>query len=136
MQVIFQKLRRMIWLIFVENLLQNFISERWKWINFFSIEADEVSDCSNQKQLSLVIRYADSDFVIRKEFLDFLHCDLQLWDKVLAQTTSGELINLGLNIINCRGQGYDKAAAVSEHINGLSARIYKISSKAISTALC
>ena len=28
----------------------------------FSIHADKASDCSNQKQLSLVIRYVDSDF--------------------------------------------------------------------------
>ena len=34
---------------------------------------------------------------------------------------------------NCRGQGYDRAAAVSGHINGLSAHICKTINKAIYT---
>ena len=86
-----------------------------------------------QEQLSLVIRYVDSDCVIREEFLGFLHCDLGLSGKALAETVSGRLINLDLDIRNCRGQGYDGAAAVSGHINGLSAHICKINSKATYT---
>ena len=50
------------------NLLQNYLS----------ILADEASDCSNQEQLSLVIRYVDSDCVVREEFMGLLHCDLGL----------------------------------------------------------
>ena len=51
--------------------------------------------------------------------------------KALAETVLGRLINLGLDIRNCRGQGYDGAATVSGHINGLSAHICKINSKRI-----
>ena len=99
----------------------------------FLILADEASDCSNQVELSLVIRYVDSDCFIREEFLGFLHCDLGLPGKALAETVLGGLIDLGLDIRNCRGQGYDGAAAVSGHINGLSAHICKINNKAIYT---
>ena len=53
--------------------------------------------------------------------------------KALAETVLGGLIDLGLDIRNCRGQGYDGAAAVSGHINVLSAHIYKINNKAIYT---
>ena len=53
--------------------------------------------------------------------------------KALAETVLGGLINPGLDIRNCRGQGYYRASAVSEHINGLSAHICKISSKSIYT---
>ena len=74
---------------------------------FFSILADETSDCSNQEQLSLVIRYVDSDCVIREEFLGFLHCDLGLSGKALAETVLSGLINLGLDIRNHYEQGYD-----------------------------
>ena len=42
----------------------------------FLILADEASDCPNQNQLSLVIRYVDSDCVIREVFLGFLHCEI------------------------------------------------------------
>ena len=84
-------------------------------------------------QLSLVIRYVDSDCIIREEFFGFLHCDLGLSGKALAETVLGGLSNLGLDIRNCRGKGYDRAAVVSGHLNGLSARICKINSKAIYT---
>ena len=88
---------------------------------------------SNQEQLSLVIRYIYSDCVKREEFLGFLHYGLGLSGKALPETVLGGLINLGLDIRNCRGHGYDEAAAVSGHINGLSAHISKINSKAIYT---
>ena len=77
--------------------------------------------------------YVDSACVIREELLEFLHCDLGLSDKALAETVLGGLIDLGLDIRNCRGQGYDGAAAVSGHINELSAHICKINNKAIYT---
>ena len=54
----------------------------------------------------------------KEEFLGFLHCDLRLSGKALPETVLGGLINLGLDISNCRGQGYDGAAAISGHING------------------
>ena len=71
--------------------------------------------------------------VIREEFLDFLRCELGLSGKALAETVLGGLINLGLDIKKCRGQGYDGAAAIVVHINGLSAHICKINSITIYT---
>ena len=53
--------------------------------------------------------------------------------KALAETVLGGLIDHGLDIRNCHGQGYDGAAAVSGHINGLSAHICKINNKATYT---
>ena len=87
------------------------------------------------KLLILLIksRYVDSDCVVREQFLGFLHCDLRMLGKTLAETVLGGLIDLGLDIINCCGQGYDGAAAVSGHINELSAHICKINNKAIYT---
>ena len=49
--------------------------------------------------------------------MGFLHYDLGLSRKALAATVLGGLINLGLHIRNCHGQGHDGAAAVSGHIN-------------------
>ena len=70
---------------------------------FFSILADEASDCSNQDQLSLVLRYADKDGEIRVEYLGFLHCELVLTGKALGETILTEIENLTLDINNCRG---------------------------------
>ena len=112
---------------FITELVVRKIKEN----QFFSILADEASDCSTQEQQSLVIKYVDSDCVIREEFLGFLRCGLRFSGKSLAETVLGGLINIGLGIRNCRGQSYGGAAAVSGHINGLSAHICKINSKAI-----
>ena len=75
---------------FITELVVRKIKEN----QFFSILADEASDCSSQDKLSLVIRYGDSDCVIREEFLGFLHCDLGLSGKALAETVLGGLISL------------------------------------------
>ena len=53
--------------------------------------------------------------------------------KALAETILTEIGNLTLDINNCRGQGYDGAASVSGHINGLSAHILRINEKAVYT---
>ena len=65
------------------------------------------------------------------EFLGFLHFDLGLSGKALAEIVLGGLINLGLDIIKYRGQGYDGATAVSRYNNGLSVHICKINNKAL-----
>ena len=104
-----------------EQFITELVVRKIKENQFFS---DEAPNCSNQEQLSLIIRYVDSDCITRLEFLGFLHCDLS--GKVLAETGLAGLINLCLDIRNCRGQGYDRAAADSGHINGLSAHICKI----------
>ena len=97
----------------------------------FSILADEASDCSNQEQLSLVLRFVDKDGEIREEFLGFLYCELGLTGKALAETMLTEILTLDIN--NCCGQGYDGAASVSGHINGLLAHILRTNEKAVYT---
>lgn len=58
----------------------------------FSILADETSDCFSQEQLCLVISYVDSDYVISKEFLGLLNCDLGFSGKTLNGIVLGWLI--------------------------------------------
>ena len=57
--------------------------------------------------MSLVLRFFDKDGEIKEEFLGFLHCELDLTGKALAETILTEIGNLALDINNCRGQGYD-----------------------------
>ena len=63
--------------------------------------------------------------------MGFLYCDLGLSGEALAEAVLGGLINLGLDIRNSLGHDYDGAAAVSRHINRLSARIFKVNSKTV-----
>ena len=55
-----------------------------------------------------------------------MNCELGLSGKALAETVLTEIGNLTSDINNCREQGYDGAASVSGHINGLPAHILKI----------
>ena len=81
--------------------------------------------------MSFVLRFVDKDGEIREEFLGFLHCELGLSGKALAETILTEIGNLTLDINNCRGQGYDGAASVSGHISDLFAHILRIKEKAV-----
>ena len=65
--------------------------------------------------------------------MGFLHCNLGLSGKALAETVLNGIANLTLDIQNCHGQGYDGASSVSGYINGLSAQIICINEKAIYT---
>ena len=115
------------------NYIKDILVKEIKESRFFSVLADEASDCSNQEQLSLVIRFVDGSGEIREEFLGFLHCDLGLSGKALAETVLNGIANLTLDIQNCCGRGYDGASSVSGYINGLSAQILRINEKAIYT---
>ena len=83
--------------------------------------------------MSLVLRFVNKDGEIREESLDFLHCELGLTGKDLAESILTEIGNLILDINNCREQGYDRAASVSGHINGSPAHILRIYDKAVYT---
>ena len=76
--------------------------------------------------MPFVLRYGGKGGVIKEEFLDFLHYEFGLSGKLLLKTILTEIKNLTLDINNCRGQGYNRAASVSGHITGLSAHIIRI----------
>ncbi|XP_057307639.1 52 kDa repressor of the inhibitor of the protein kinase-like [Hydractinia symbiolongicarpus] len=114
-------------------ITENIVSEVKK-NKFFTIIADEASDTSNKEQLSLVLRYVDSNFDIKEDFIRFLHCKEGLSGSALASIILKALSDdLVLNVQDCRGQGYDGAGAVAGRINGLSAHILRINRKAIYT---
>ena len=66
------------------NYIKDILVKEIKENRFFSVLVDEASDCSNQEQLSLVIRFVDGSGEIREEFLGFLHCELGLSGKALS----------------------------------------------------
>ena len=98
---------------------------------FFSVIADELLDCSNKEQLSLVIRYVDDNNNIREDFLKFLHCESGLTGLDLSELVLEALDDLTLDFDYCRGQAYDGAGNVSGHLSGLSAHLLTVNQKAI-----
>ena len=83
--------------------------------------------------MSLVLRFIDKNFDIREKLLGFLHCKSGLSDKALSETFLGAILELKLDINDCRGQGYDEAAAVSGSKNGMAVHIIKEKPKAFYT---
>ena len=74
-----------------------------KW---YTILCDEVTDVSSQEQLSIVLRFVDTNCNIREDFVDF----------VSVERITGEIIaskHYNLDLQDCRGQGYDGATNMS-----------------------
>ena len=113
------------------QVISEMIIEDIKKSKFYSIIADEASDSSGKKQMSLVLCFVDSEMNIREEFIAFLHCKWGLSGAQLAKLILEALDNLTLPVEDCRGQGYD--GAVAGHLNGLSAHILRLNSKALYT---
>ena len=83
---------------------------------------DEVTDCANLEQLSLVLRFVDSEMQIREEFLDFITVE-RMNRESLSTTILECLQKWGLDIRNCRGQGYDGSSNMSSSRTGVQGRI-------------
>ena len=56
------------------DFLRNKLSTEIKKAKYFSVLADEASDCSNKEQISFIICFADENDELREEFLEFVHC--------------------------------------------------------------
>ena len=65
--------------------------------------------------------------------MKFVHCKSGLTGKDLLKELVDTLNELGLDLKNCRGQGYDGPGAVSGVVNGLFALILKENEKALYT---
>lgn len=63
----------------------------------FSVIADEVTDVANFEQLSLVLRYVDSDGCIHEDLVDFIECDEGVTGQAIADKILGKLETYGLD---------------------------------------
>ena len=88
---------------------------RVKEAKFYSINCDEASDESNKEQLSFCLGYVNDDGDICEDFEKFIHCKSGLTGKDLYNEVTEALRSSGLDLQNCRGQGYNGAGAVSRH---------------------
>ena len=99
-------------MIVVGSAIQDKIIEEIQAAKFFSLLADEVTNCANLEQVSIVIRFVDRDKEIREEFLGFLTLERITGDS-LSSTLLSWLQTHEIDITFCRGQGYDGASCMS-----------------------
>ena len=79
------------------------------------------------------MRSVDSNNEIREEFLKFIHCDEGVTGRDLFEAVTNTLSKFGLDLINCRGQGYDKARSMAGKVNGLLGIVLKSNKLALYT---
>lgn len=99
---------------------------------YFSLLANEVTDVANTEQLSLVIRFVDSDENIHEDFLGFNSLQ-RITEEAIAQSILHTLPQWNLDIKNCQGQGYNGASNMASSRRGTQALIREKCPKAVYT---
>ncbi len=117
--------------VIASAILDNLIQEI-KDAKYFSILADEVTDCSNLEQVSFVIRFVDSGKQIKEEFVGFITVE-RITGEALATALLSWLQGHTLDVSLCRGQGYDGASNMSSSTVGVQAQIREASPLALYT---
>ena len=104
--------------------IQESLINEIKKSGFFSILADEATDQSNKEQMPVVLRFVDDKYQIREEFATFIYCNKGISGADISAYIKKELIELGLDLTRCRGQGFDGAGNVAGKYNG-AARLFQ-----------
>ena len=89
---------------------------------YFSILVDESVDVSFKEQVGICLRHVSSDLSVYEEFLG-LYETSNTTAETLTVIIKDAMCRFGLDLQNCRGQGYDGASNMSGHISGVQARI-------------
>ena len=113
------------------HMVKEVIVEEVKKAKFFTVLADEATDCSNIKQMALVLRFLHSSHKIREDFLGFIACEDGLTGLALSQKITNFVGDQGLSMDDCRSQGYDGAGNMAGKLSGVAARIQGTHEKAI-----
>ncbi|XP_068989239.1 zinc finger MYM-type protein 1-like [Neodiprion pinetum] len=101
------------------------IISRVKNAKYYSIIADCTPDISHVEQLSLTMRFADltdANFAIKEHFIEFIPAN-DSTGAGLTEVILSILDKHGLEIANCRGQGYDNGANMKGKNLGVQKRI-------------
>eukprot|EP00112_Aurelia_sp_Birch-Aquarium-sp1_P013364 Seg2834.3 transcript_id=Seg2834.3/GoldUCD/mRNA.D3Y31 product="52 kDa repressor of the inhibitor of the protein kinase" protein_id=Seg2834.3/GoldUCD/D3Y31 len=113
------------------KLISNSLVAEIKKAKVFSVLPDEAKDVSNHEQMVLVVRFVDEEHRIREEFLKFIHCDAGTSGEALANEILSHVRDLGLDMDNCRGQGYDGSGNIAGKNKGTARRIRNVYPKAV-----
>uniref|UniRef100_A0A2S2QTP2 Zinc finger MYM-type protein 1 n=1 Tax=Sipha flava TaxID=143950 RepID=A0A2S2QTP2_9HEMI len=110
-----------------EKVRKNIIADITK-TKYFSILFDCTPDTSHKEQMSQIIRYIEiknGKCFIRESFIDFI-----ITKEKTGQGLTNEIIDKlksdGLDIKDCRGQGFDNGSNMAGCYNGVQAKISQI----------
>lgn len=112
--------------------VKNAIVNNTKRAKYFSVLLDCTPDMSHQEQMSLILRFVNMtslDVTVEEHFIDFIPINDQT-GKGLSNALLAELEALGLDINDCRGQGYDNGANMKGQNQGVQAHILRLNPRA------
>ena len=98
---------------------------------FYSVLADEATECGNKEQMAIILLYIDSQKQINECFIKFVSCEDGVMGLALVKNIEDTLEEVGILLANCRGQGYDGASAMSSMRKGVSGRKLNKNPKAL-----
>ena len=100
-----------------DHILEKILS-KVKKAQYFSLIADEVTDCSNREQLGLVLQYiSPEDYIILEDLVSFIECDSGISGQILSEMMLDFLRKHDLDTTNLRGQAYGGAGNMSGKTN-------------------
>ncbi|XP_022177474.1 zinc finger MYM-type protein 1-like [Myzus persicae] len=108
--------------------VRNEIISKIKDAKYFSIIFDCTPDLSHKEQMSQIIRYLeviDNQCCIKESFIDFI-VSKEKTGHGLATEIMNKIQSDGLNIENCRGQGFDNGANMAGQYNGVQSKLIQI----------
>ena len=89
---------------------------------YFGLMADETRDISNKEQLAVCCRWVDEGYNVHEDPLGLLQISSCTADSIVSHLKD-VLVRCISSLNQCRGQGYDGAAAMSGRFNGVSTQI-------------
>lgn len=110
------------------EIIQRKIINEVKKARIFTILADETIDIAHIEQMSLCLRYVDSENVkhhkIKEMFIEYIPA-VDVTGLGLAKLIINAVKKHGLECSHVVGQGYDGAASMSGHLHGAQAYVRK-----------
>lgn len=108
--------------IMAHDIIRDLLNEAKQSSQFFTILADETRDCANREQLVVCLRWVAEDYTVSEDPLGLFQVS-DTKAQTIYTAIKDVMTRCGLQIENCRGQGYDGASNFQGHISGVAKRI-------------
>ena len=99
---------------------------------YYLLILDCTPDINHEEQMTMTIRHvhvSGSDVTVFEHFTGFIHVKSSTASS-LTESVLQKLNELGLDISNCKGQGYDNGANMAGKKNGLQNKILQLNPQA------
>ena len=96
---------------------------------YYFVLADKATDCAMNDQIVLILRFADKNNIIRKDFVNFFERKNSMTSVGLYQKIN--LVSIGLDMLDCGEQKHDGASTVGGRDKWLQVQICRVNPKAL-----